>query len=220
MARVRRSDTDRGGTSGLEGQYGRLINAGYERCYGAAVAQGDDELQDDPLSRAMSAEEVAHLLRRTRFAAGTEDVAAWTGHSWTEAIATLVDNAPDPDVPTPAFAYRRPGPDGEDTDATLLLNSEIDRLNAGIGLGDRLLWFWHGVFTSSQSAVDQPVLLSRQHQLLARHSQGSLRQLIIEISTDPAMLIFLNGDGSSIDAPIEKLRARAHGAVHPGSRSL
>ncbi len=187
----------------MKGQYGRLINAGYERCYGAAVAQGDEELQDDPLSRAMSAEEVAHLLRRTRFAARTEDVAAWTGHSWTEAIATLVDSAPDPGMPTPAFAYRRPGPDDEDTDATLLLNSEIDRLNAGIGLGDRLLWFWHGVFTSSQSAVDQPVLLSRQHQLLARHSLGNLRQLIIEISTDPAMLVFLNGDGSSIDAPNE-----------------
>jgi len=102
----------------------------------------------------MSAEEVAHLLRRTRFAARVEDVVAWTGRPWAEAIAALVDAAPDPLVPTPAFAYRRPGPDEDDTDATLLLNSEIDRLSGSIGLGDRLVWFWHGVFTSSQSAVD------------------------------------------------------------------
>src|SRR3981189_2293438 len=106
MARVPWSDTDRGGTSGWEAQYGRLINAGSARCYGAAVAQRDDELQDDPLSRAMSAEEVADLLRRTGCAARREGVGAWTGHSWSEAIATLVDSAPDPDVPTPAFAYR------------------------------------------------------------------------------------------------------------------
>jgi uncharacterized protein (DUF1800 family) len=38
---------------------------------------------------------------------------------------------------------------------------------------------------------------------MARHSLGSLRQLAIEISTDPAMLIFLSGDGSYIDAPNE-----------------
>jgi uncharacterized protein (DUF1800 family) len=184
------------------------------------VTQGDDQ-QDESLARAMSAEEAAHLLRRTGFVARAEDVAAWTGRSWAQGIAALIDGAPDPVVPTPPFAYRRPGPDDEDTDATLLVNSEIDRLSGptgpggaigpdgaiglggSIGLGDRLLWFWHGVFTSSQSAVDQPVLLFRQHQLLARHSLGSLRQLAVEISTDPAMLIFLNGDGSYIDAPNE-----------------
>jgi uncharacterized protein (DUF1800 family) len=166
------------------------------------VPDGDDS-QNDPLTRPLSAEEAAHLRRRTRFAARAEDVAAWTGRSWADAIATLVDTAPDPLVPTPGFAYRRPGPDEEDTDATLLLNSEIDRLGGSIGLGDRLVWFWHGVFTSSQSAVDQPVLLSRQHQLLARHSLGSLRQLAIDISSDPAMLIFLSGDGSYVDAPNE-----------------
>jgi hypothetical protein len=98
----------------------------------------------------MSAEEAAHLLRRTRFAARAEDVVACTGRSWADAIETLVDNTPDPVVPTPAVAYRRPAPDGDDTDATLLLNSEIDRLANAIGLGDRLVWFSHGVFTSSQ----------------------------------------------------------------------
>lgn len=160
-------------------------------------------VRDDPLAHPMSAEETAHLLRRTRFAARAEDVAAWTGRSWTEAVTALVDTAPDPVVPTPAFAYRRPAPDGDDTDATLLVNGEIDRLGGSIGLGDRLVWFWHGVFTSSQSEVDQPVLLARQHQLLARHSLGGLRQLAIDISTDPAMLIFLSGDGSYADAPNE-----------------
>jgi uncharacterized protein (DUF1800 family) len=151
----------------------------------------------------MSVEEAAHLLRRTRFAAGADDVATWTGRSWAEAIAALVDNAPDAAVPTPAFAYRRPAPDHDDTDASLLLNSELDRLASAIGLADRLVWFWHGVFTSSQSSIDQPVLLFRQHQLLARHSLGSLRQLAIDISVDPAMLMFLSGDGSYVDAPNE-----------------
>jgi hypothetical protein len=101
----------------------------------------DDETQtSDPLARAMTAEEAAHMLRRTRFAARAEDVAAWTGRSWADALATLVDTAADPVVPTPAFGYRRPGPDDEDTDATLLLRSEVDRLGGSIGLGDRLVW--------------------------------------------------------------------------------
>jgi uncharacterized protein (DUF1800 family) len=169
--------------------------------FGPHMADGDE--LEDPLARPLSAHEAAHLLRRTRFAARAEEVAAWTGRSWFEAIATLVDGAANPDVPTPSFAYRRPGTDEDDTDALLLLNSEIDRLAGSISLGDRLLWFWHGVFTSSQSSVDQPALMFRQHQLLAQHSLGNLRQLAIDISTDPAMLIFLSGDGSYVDAPNE-----------------
>jgi uncharacterized protein (DUF1800 family) len=151
----------------------------------------------------LTAEEAAHLLRRTRFAATPDQVASWTGRPWGEAITALVDSATEPSVPTPAFAYRHPGPDDEDTDYTLLVSSELDRLAGQVGLGDRLLWFWHGVFTSSQSSIDQPVLLSRQHQLLAKHSLGSLRQMAIDLSTDPAMLIFLSGDGSWSDAPNE-----------------
>lgn len=152
----------------------------------------------------LTAEEAAHVVRRTRFVATPEAVAAWTGRSWEEAIASLVDAATEPVAPTPAFAYRRPGPDDiDDADAQLLVNAELDRLAGPVGLGDRMLWFWHGVFTSSQSSVDQPVLLSRQHQLLAHHSLGSLRDLAIEISSDPAMLLFLSGDGSWVDAPNE-----------------
>jgi uncharacterized protein (DUF1800 family) len=174
----------------------------------AGAPSGETTTPDAPSAEtkppdALSAEQAAHLLRRTRFAARPEDVQAWTGRTWDEAISTLVDAAPDPVLTTPKFVYQRPGPDDNDTDAALLLSTEIDRLAGSVGLGDRLLWFWHGVFTSSQSAVDQPALLFRQHQLLARHSLGSLRQLIIDISTDPGMLVFLNGDGSSIDAPNE-----------------
>jgi uncharacterized protein (DUF1800 family) len=173
-------------------------------CYRPRVVQQNPPQADDAqLAQPMTAEEAAHLLRRTRFVASPDQVANWTGHSWNDAIAALVDAAPDPSVPTPQFAYRRPGPDDDDTDATLLLNTELDRLTGPIGLGDRLLWFWHGLFTSSQSSVDQPVLLWRQHQLLARHSLGNVRQLAIEVSTDPAMLIFLSGDGSWVDAPNE-----------------
>lgn len=158
---------------------------------------------DDALASPLTAEEAAHLLRRTAFVARTEDVQKWTGRSWHEALAELVDAAPEPRLVNPPFTYRRPNQDQNDTDAELLLATELDRLVGSVGLGDRMLWFWHNVFTSSASSVDQPVLLYRQHELLARHSLGSLRQLATDISSDPAMLIFLNGDDSYADAPNE-----------------
>lgn len=146
---------------------------------------------------------IAHLLKRTGFGATPERIQELAIMGWENAVTVVVDQAAPPIVSN-NLPFKNIYLQSEDTDFSLLLAAELKRLAApDIGLGDRMLWFWHGLITSAQSKVDIPPLLLRQHQLMARHALGSFRQMLLEITTDVAMLVYLDGDGSTGDAPNE-----------------
>lgn len=70
------------------------------------------------------------------------------------------------------------------------------------GFHERMVWFWHGLVTSSvEKANGQPIL--DQHQILRTYALGDFRELLREITLDPAMLYWLDGRGSQADAPNE-----------------
>jgi len=66
-----------------------------------------------------------------------------------------------------------------------------------------MAWFWHDHFAVSYAVVNHlPVLLAHLD-LLRESALGDFRQLIREVSTDAAMLIFLDGTMSTGEAPNE-----------------
>lgn len=144
----------------------------------------------------------AHLLRRTSFYVSRQQVEslAETAASDRDAlIAQLVDNARAPRVAANPGLRNTLGK-GQYQDFRRLLKAEIKRLSSPqSGLGDRLLWFWHGFLTTAMSKVNLPGLLWRQHRLLAKHALGNYRQMLIDLTLDPAMLLYLDGAGSRAD---------------------
>ncbi len=72
----------------------------------------------------------------------------------------------------------------------------------GAGLHEKITWFWHGHLTSSLAKAE-PALMLIQHRLLRRLAVGNLRELLQEITVDPAMLEWLDGSGSTAEAPNE-----------------
>lgn len=59
-------------------------------------------------------------------------------------------------------------------------------------LQERLTFFWHGHFATSQEKVMNFELMLGQMATLRRHSSGSFRKLLIAMAQDPAMLIWLD----------------------------
>lgn len=55
-----------------------------------------------------------------------------------------------------------------------------------------LTLFWHDHFVSELRKVRAPELMWRQNLLLRQHAAGNFRELLREISTDPAMVIYLD----------------------------
>ena len=92
---------------------------------------------------------------------------------------------------------------GED-DYDALLNGWIRQLrHPEAALHERLTWFWHGHLTTSTDKASFVPALWRQQRLLRRHALGNFRDLLRDITTDAAMLVYLDGDGSVADAPNE-----------------
>jgi hypothetical protein len=63
-----------------------------------------------------------------------------------------------------------------------------------ISLQERMVLFWHGHFTTSFAMVQYAEIMYTQHQLLRRSVWGNFKQFVKDITTDRAMLIFLNGN--------------------------
>jgi uncharacterized protein (DUF1800 family) len=71
-------------------------------------------------------------------------------------------------------------------------------------LVEKMTLFWHGILTSSYRKQGRDyTLMSTQNQLLRQHALGNVRDLLVGISKDGAMLHWLDGTGSSKAHPNE-----------------
>jgi uncharacterized protein (DUF1800 family) len=70
-------------------------------------------------------------------------------------------------------------------------------------LVERMALVWHDWFANSNDKVGSWTLMLAQNELMRSHALGSFRDLLIDISKDPAMLVFLDGIENSRRNPNE-----------------
>jgi uncharacterized protein (DUF1800 family) len=61
-------------------------------------------------------------------------------------------------------------------------------------LREKLTLFWHNHFATSIAKVNRVDLMFRQNRLLRRHALGKFQPMLLDISRDPAMLIWLDSN--------------------------
>jgi uncharacterized protein (DUF1800 family) len=66
-------------------------------------------------------------------------------------------------------------------------------------LEERLAWFWHDHFATGLRKVPFPYLMAQQQATLREHALGSFRDVLHAMSTDPAMLFYLDGIQNSAE---------------------
>ena len=69
-------------------------------------------------------------------------------------------------------------------------------------LVERMTLVWHDWFATSKASVPQGLML-RQNALLRRHALGNFEELALDVTKDPAMLLWLNGTSNNKWAPNE-----------------
>ncbi len=81
----------------------------------------------------------------------------------------------------------------------------LDRMVRGNRpLVERLTLVWHDWFaTSNAMGVRSQKLMLEQNALLRQHALGSFSQLLLDITKDPAMLLFLSGNRNTKTSPNE-----------------
>ena len=59
-------------------------------------------------------------------------------------------------------------------------------------LEEKLALFWHGLFATGYAKLNQASALTNQINTFRRHALGSFRTMLVELSKDPAMIIWLD----------------------------
>jgi uncharacterized protein (DUF1800 family) len=155
----------------------------------AVVPAGDPEVR-----RA-----IGHVLRRATFGPRPGEIDAFVPlveSGGIDALVTALLDAPPMEVTMPEL--------GGDDDWGLGIQWWLQTMaRPDAGLHEKLVLFWHGHLTSSLDKVGAMRFMLRQHDLLRRHALGNFREMVAEITIDPAMLEFLDGNWSSAEAPNE-----------------
>lgn len=141
---------------------------------------------------------IAHVLRRTTFGPHPGQVASFSRLGVRGTIDALLDGPVErPD------ASQLSGKALDDYDA--LPRWWLERMRRpATGVHEKLVWYWHGHFTSSVDKASNRLLWA-QHRVLREHALGDFRALVQAIVVDGAMLRYLDGDGSRGDEPNENL---------------
>ncbi len=137
---------------------------------------------------------VAHVLRRTGFGPLPGQVDGAAGRGAAGLIDELLGAKPSALGATPSFD------ENNDDPAKWWLRRMTD---PGAGLDEKLTWFLHGHLTTSYDKVGDWSMVWKQHLLLREHTRGNFRTLLRRVTVDPAMLVYLDGQGSTGDAPNE-----------------
>ena len=137
---------------------------------------------------------VAHLMRRAGFGATREELEAYANKGYEATVEELL----------------RPGDPGNMPDDVIrrlhVDQSEMrDLYAAGANwiyrmittdnpLEDKIALFWHSLFATGYSKLNQARALLNQIDMFRRHGLGSFSNLLIELSKDPAMIIWLDNN--------------------------
>jgi uncharacterized protein (DUF1800 family) len=138
---------------------------------------------------------IAHLLRRTSFGPFPGQVEALNAGGLAAALAGVLGATP---PPMPADPVLDTGT-GERPPAWWLRRMR----DPATGLHEKMVWFWHAHFTSSVDKVGNWQMMWNQHLVLRQLALGNFRTMALQMTIDPAMLIYLDGDPSEAVDPNE-----------------
>jgi uncharacterized protein (DUF1800 family) len=142
---------------------------------------------------------VAHLLRRATFGAAPEELEAAFQLGYGKLVDKLVETAP---AAPPAVPGMR---GGGGVDLGVLQQWWVDHMLASpTPFAERMTLFWHGHFTSDSTKVgtDRPYLYW-QNLTWRKMALTDLRSMLMQVTTDPAMMVYLDLATSTGRSPNE-----------------
>ena len=145
---------------------------------------------------------VAHLLRRATLGPTYLEVARASEAGLAATLDSLVSQIDRPPTRQEMMAAAIGGAFLRDA-RTLRAGWMLRMLSAPSSLREKLTLFWHGHFATAIAKVGDPALMARQVDVLREMALGSFRDMVLEMSRDPAMLIWLDNALNVKGAPNE-----------------
>ena len=148
---------------------------------------------------------MAHLMRRAGFGASYDELEARAAKGYEATVEELIDpdanGVPEYDELTLARYF----PDMEVPSAPAMgtANFMYHLYTTPRPLVEKMTLFWHMVFATGNSKVDNPPEMLQQIQMFRDHGMGNYKDLLIRLSKDPSMIFWLDNNENHKRAPNE-----------------
>src|SRR6266853_4468312 len=175
----------------------------------------------------MADDSIAHLLRRAGFGASSDELATYGAISYNAAVDRLVNYESTPDDVDAKIGQT--GFMGTTSNGAFSPNTVINdarqrwlfrMVHSNRPLQEKMTLFWHNYFATGYTkvagvgsqdgtrmmaakATEDPRQQRGQIEMLRANALGSLNNLLNLIATDPAMLIYLDGNTNTKQNPQE-----------------
>ncbi len=147
----------------------------------------------------ISADDAAHLLRRTGVVALADEVATLTGLTVEGAVNTVLDTSVNPPLNIAPIPAQEQWIWFQD-----IRRNWLDRMaTLPAPIEAKLDLFWHGHFATSNRKIGDVLLMVNQYQKINTLGRGPFRNLLQAIAIDPAMLRYLDNDVNYVEGPNE-----------------
>ena len=153
---------------------------------------GGDIIQDKEL--------MAHLLRRGGFGATRDELERYLAQGYEATVEDLLHPVDPQNLPDDLIR-RYHVEQSELRDVTSSGAYWMYRMiTTQCPMEEKIALFWHGLFATGYSKLNQARSQLNQIDLFRRRGLGSYRQLLVELSQDPAIIIWLDNNDNHKDA--------------------
>ena len=149
--------------------------------------------------------QMAHLMRRAGFGTGRDELERLAEQGYEETVEQLVD--PPDDLPGAdenlMFRYLPSLETGGPSAVPGAANWFYHMINTKRPLEEKMAFFWHHVFATGNSKVDNDNHLTAQVKMFREHGMGNYGELLLRVAQNPAMIYWLDNNENHKRAPNE-----------------
>ena len=146
--------------------------------------------------------QMAHLMRRAGFGATREELERYVAMGYEAAVEELIDPPQDMPAGNMALLLRyMPGcllPGGVPQPGQY--NWMFNMITTKRPLEEKVALFWHQVFATGNSKIDNCDQMLEQLVMFRKFGMGNYREMLVELSKNPAMLYWLDNNENHRDA--------------------
>ena len=148
---------------------------------------------------------MAHLMRRAGFGAHPDELEKRLPDGYEQTVEELTD--PDrfgiPRVDRDILYRFYPSLEMPGSPANGRSHFIYHMINSSRPLEEKMVLFWHMVFATGNSKIDNPPELMVQFDMFREYGMGSFRDLLVQLAQNPAMIFWLDNNENHRDAPNE-----------------
>ena len=143
---------------------------------------------------------IAHLMRRAGFGATRDQLDAYVAKGYEATVDSLVNPGEEQRMGDDLIRRFHPELSGMMGAWASGENWLYRMATTSTPLQEKMALFWHSIFATGYPKVIHGKALSDQIRMFRRHGMGSFRNLLLELSKDPAIIIWLDNQDNHKDA--------------------